>query len=343
MDKGLDLSHHQNDKGTINFDKIKASGYSFVIIKATEGSESGSKYLDPYFKSNLSKAKNAGLYVHAYHFFRGVSDSDAQEEANWFAKNVSPSDVDYVFCDVEYDKLSRSKQSLTNYVNSFFTQLSKKGYTRLGVYTSLSFMNDRMVESDLNKGIKKWIARYNTILGRDADVWQYSSSGKVDGVVGSVDVDKDITGILSHAVGKPSSKAIKKPLAKPVSKSVVPTTIRLTKYSVTADVLNIRHSPNGKIIGRLKKGQTVEVVSISGNWAKVKSNRTFVYVSRHYLSKVSSSPAKPKATKRPYHIVVKGDSLWLIANNNRTTVASLKRINKLKSDVIHPNQKIYLK
>jgi len=48
---------------------------------------------------------------------------------------------------------------------------------------------------------------------------------------------------------------------------------------------------------------------------------------------VASSTAK-------YHTVVKGDCLWIIAKNNKTTVSKIKSLNKLKSDIIFPGQRL---
>lgn len=65
-------------------------------------------------------------------------------------------------------------------------------------------------------------------------------------------------------------------------------TNKVTKYKVTADMLNIRKSASAtsKILGTLKKNDTVQVVSISNGWAKLKSNDTHVYVSASYIKKV---------------------------------------------------------
>jgi lysozyme len=45
---------------------VRAAGYRFVILKATEGSS----YVDPMFAANRARARAAGMVVGAYHFAR---------------------------------------------------------------------------------------------------------------------------------------------------------------------------------------------------------------------------------------------------------------------------------
>lgn len=60
---GLDLSHWNT---SVDFVKLFAGGYRFVILKATEGTG----YIDPTFETRWKQARDAGLIVGAYHFFR---------------------------------------------------------------------------------------------------------------------------------------------------------------------------------------------------------------------------------------------------------------------------------
>lgn len=67
--RGIDISAHN---GTIDFGKVKKAGYDFVIIKATEGTD----FKDSMFSDNLRRAREAGLKVGAYHFFRFDTDGE---------------------------------------------------------------------------------------------------------------------------------------------------------------------------------------------------------------------------------------------------------------------------
>ena len=70
--KGIDVSVHN---GNIDFQKVKAAGYDFVILRAGYGREITQK--DSTFEKNYKNAKAAGLQVGAYWYsyatFRGTS------------------------------------------------------------------------------------------------------------------------------------------------------------------------------------------------------------------------------------------------------------------------------
>ncbi|EAA0390390.1 1,4-beta-N-acetylmuramoylhydrolase [Listeria monocytogenes] len=54
----------------------------------------------------------------------------------------------------------------------------------------------------------------------------------------------------------------------------------------------------------------------------------------------TSKPSTGTSTNAKVYTVVKGDSLWRIANNNKVTIANLKAWNNLKPDFIYPGQKL---
>ena len=61
--RGIDVSNHN---GTIDWEQVAQDNYQFVYIKASEGRT----HRDNAFRKNVEQAKQAGLLVGAYHFFR---------------------------------------------------------------------------------------------------------------------------------------------------------------------------------------------------------------------------------------------------------------------------------
>lgn len=78
---GVDLSHWNS---SVDFKALKAGGYEFVILKATE--QTG--YTDPTFSSRWRQALDAGMIVGTYHFFR--SNYDGGDQANHHLETIYP-------------------------------------------------------------------------------------------------------------------------------------------------------------------------------------------------------------------------------------------------------------
>jgi GH25 family lysozyme M1 (1,4-beta-N-acetylmuramidase) len=361
--KGIDVSHYQNDRGAIDFGKVKASGYGFAVVKATEGSEAGSKYLDPYFKQNVEAANAAGLTSHAYHFFRGVSEADARAEAQWFLKNLHGIDVKgYLFVDVEYAKLTSDKGKLTSYVNEFLDELAKNGFTKLGIYSGKSFFESRLNEQDLRPGTLKWIARYNNVLGRDADIWQHSSKESVSGIIGAVDVNIAYT----DAVLSTDSASNKE--SKPAAvKLVASKTLKPAKSKPKASVSVLKKGDRGAAVLTMQKklasiffypDKGAKDNGCDGVYGPKTEDTVRRFQSTHGLTAdgiygpktaaalekaIAAQKKKPAAKKKAVHsvhVVEKGDTLWDIAQDKHTTVQQLMNLNHLNNDTIYPGQKI---
>ncbi len=66
----------------IDWERLRRQGANFAYIKATDGGD----HLDPMFKKNWRRAKEAGLKRGAYHFFYWCRT--AGEQADWFIRNV---------------------------------------------------------------------------------------------------------------------------------------------------------------------------------------------------------------------------------------------------------------
>lgn len=80
MTHGIDVSAWQ---GKIDFNKVKKSGYEFVILKA--GGNDDGCYIDGRFETNYFAAKKSGLKIGAYYFVnRDFSVKNAQKLAEVF-------------------------------------------------------------------------------------------------------------------------------------------------------------------------------------------------------------------------------------------------------------------
>ena len=186
--KGIDISHWN---GNIDFDKVRAAGIEFVIIKA--GGSDRKFYTDPMFKTNYEKAKAAGLMVGAYYFVgkKFYGDVAGIEDAKRFIKILSGMQFEYpVYLDVETTD-SRYKELATDAAIAFCSIMEAAGYY-VGVYASdISGFKEKL-NHDRLIAYAHWVARY----GKDPEVCkegvilQYSSKGAVDGIVGSVDLDR---------------------------------------------------------------------------------------------------------------------------------------------------------
>lgn len=121
--KGIDVSVWQ---GNIDFQKVKASGIDFVIIRAGYGN--GNK--DKWFDENYRKAKAAGLHIGAYWYSDASSADGAKQEVKSCASVLSGKQLDYpVYFDIEEkSQLSRERDFCSNLITAFCSEMENQGY-----------------------------------------------------------------------------------------------------------------------------------------------------------------------------------------------------------------------
>lgn len=198
--KGIDVSHWQN---SIDWNKVKASGIDFVILKAG-GSDKGT-YTDGFFEKNYKAAKEAGLHVGAYYFVGNTctTKNAGIANANQFLAIIKDKAFEYpVFLDIETTPTTK-RAGATEAAIAFCETMEEAGYY-CGIYASdVSGFVDRLDQTKLDK-FDKWVARYGTEPKKVSNygMWQYSESGKVNGISGNVDLDysyKDYPTIIKAA------------------------------------------------------------------------------------------------------------------------------------------------
>ncbi len=189
---GIDVSKWN---GTIDWNAVKNSGVSYVIIRCGyRGSSTGALIEDPRFKSNIQGAKNAGLKVGVYFFSQAVNEVEAVEEASMALNLVSGYGLNYpIFLDVESsggrgDKIDAGTR--TAVCKAFCSTIQNSGYTA-GIYANKTWLTSYINTGSLT-GYKIWLAQYASSPSYAVtrhDMWQYSSKGKVSGISGNVDMN----------------------------------------------------------------------------------------------------------------------------------------------------------
>lgn len=182
--KVIDVSDWQ-DK--IDWNKVKADGVVGAIIRYADGTT-----LDKRFQENMVNAKAAGLHIGSYIFSRAKTKAQAEAEAERLFNACKPYDLDMpLYIDLEVASLSKYADTVAP---AFLNKMKALG-GRGGVYANLNWWNHYLTGTAKNYSASPfWIAQYNDTMDyKPADrmgMWQYTSSGKVDGINGKVDMDK---------------------------------------------------------------------------------------------------------------------------------------------------------
>jgi lysozyme len=185
--KGIDVSHYQGD---VDFTKVKASGICFAMLRAGYGWENLGVQTDRKFIQNYRNAVKAGLPCGAYHYSYAKNTAEAKLEADFFLNIVKGCQLGYpVAFDLEdSSQMNLSRETLTDIVIAFCDKVEKAGYY-VCLYSNPDWIKNRL-DMERLKRFDLWFARYSDTPGRDGiGMWQYSSSGKVNGISTAVDLD----------------------------------------------------------------------------------------------------------------------------------------------------------
>lgn len=181
---GIDVSKHN---GEIDFEKVAADDYQFVFIKASEGKT----YQDEAFNRNYQGARDAGLKVGAYHFFR--KNRTGEEQAANLLNVVKGKELDLpLVIDLEDDwgnGATTSRETALKRVLEMIEILDDKGYDVM-IYTNLDgygkYYKGMLGDHDL------WLCSFTSpdiLTDKPHRFQQFSHEGVVDGVKGDVDLN----------------------------------------------------------------------------------------------------------------------------------------------------------
>lgn len=214
---GIDVSYAQT---TIDWAKVKSAGVKFAFIRASaSGWGTGKQFTDSRFLENLKGAASAGLDIGVYHYSQAVTTAEAVAEANYivnlvknsgYSKYVNlPIVIDYEYAEEggkfvgriyeafyaslnsgDASKKTTARNTITNIVSSFCATVKANGFNAM-LYANKDFLTNGLDAASVASQYSIWLAQYNaadTYAGAHS-YWQYTSSGKVSGINGFVDMD----------------------------------------------------------------------------------------------------------------------------------------------------------
>ena len=190
MTKGIDVSSYQ---GKPDWGKVRTSGIDFAILRCHQ------KYgVDASFEHNYAGAAGNGISVGVYKYSYALNADDAVKEAMAVLDVLKGRELQLpVYYDLEDNsQVTFGKEVIEGIVNAFANTVTANGY-RVGIYCNKWWYDNKLSES-LKNSYPLWIAVVpsedtgeikESLRPADADIWQYSWKGKVDGIAGDVDMD----------------------------------------------------------------------------------------------------------------------------------------------------------
>lgn len=184
---GIDVSAWQSD---VDFNAVKDAGCDFVIIRM--GYFYDEIKMDDWYLSNIKKAREAGLKVGVY-FYTTLNSADSVKElAGYIAEQLDGQELDFpVAFDWEefttFQEYGLSIHDLNELFNLFCAEMENYGYSAM-LYSSKNFLNNFWI-NDYKRPV--WLAHFvdDTDYTGDYFMWQASSTGRIDGIDGYVDMN----------------------------------------------------------------------------------------------------------------------------------------------------------
>lgn len=197
--KGIDVSKYQKE---IEWNKVKTQ-IDFAMIRiGLRGYSTGKIVEDNYYRKNIEGALANGINCGIYFFSQAINEQEGIEEAKWVLEKIKGYDIKYpIAIDTEWsseDKDGRadwiSKEDRTSAMRGFCKTIKEAGYTPI-IYTNKDWTQNQLNMASLAE-YDVWLAHYvkgapekkSDYQGKYS-IWQYTSSGNIDGISTLVDMN----------------------------------------------------------------------------------------------------------------------------------------------------------
>lgn len=259
---GIDVSEWQ---GSIDWNAVKDDGVNYAFIRA--GATTSSNFdlkTDSKFDVNMEGAKAAGIARGVYWYSQATNEDEAVAEAKKLVALAKKYDLelplvmDLEFSDGRFDNAYTSwrangseyaKKRMTAVADAFLSYCRSQGYPA-SIYLSTSLAGSTTgvdTTSLVNNSNEVWVAHYASNLSASSDytMWQFTSTGRVNGIKGKVDYDV-------MYVDKKATKAGNPGLSSEASNDML-------KYTGSPVTINVNLTDNGKSL-MLNKDYTVSYI-----------------------------------------------------------------------------------
>ena len=192
--KGIDVSKWQ---GQIDWEAVKADGVEFTMLRAGYGQGN----IDEQFRRNADECTRLGIPFGVYWFSYAYTEAMAEREAEYCLEAVKPYKLSYpIAFDFEYDSVDHAsdkgvtvnKTLASSLARTFLNAIEAAGYYGI-LYANPNYLS-AYFEDDIPERYDIWLAKWPkepdiSVNPGPGGMWQYTSSGAVDGINGRVDMN----------------------------------------------------------------------------------------------------------------------------------------------------------
>ncbi|MFC4653062.1 GH25 family lysozyme [Lactococcus nasutitermitis] len=188
----VDVSSYQSWMTQNDFNALKKAGVKTVVVKLTESTT----YTNPYAKSEIQMAQNAGLNIAVYHF---ADFGNPASEASYFVKVAQSLGLPTRTTMIEDAENTSYTGNWTTASQTFAKTVRAAGYPNVKFYTSQSWATSNKMNATTLGAKNMWIAQYlygkpsnNNLQNMQYGAWQYSSQMYFTGMSTSSPLDVSI-------------------------------------------------------------------------------------------------------------------------------------------------------
>ena len=344
---GIDLSEHN---GNIDFSQVKNDGVNFIILRLGWIGNKNNHTLDKKFDEYYKLAKNVGLQIGAYVYSYCKTVSSMESGAKWVIDQLKYKNIELekpIFIDLEDNSIIEcGKDNLTKQCLKFCEMIEQNGFSS-GIYANKNWFTNYLDINQLGK-YKIWLAEWNGKENHTAnfnvDLWQYTSSGKVNGINTRVDMNYCLNCEVNseEITGKKSNEEIANEVIKGLWGNGEDRKNRLQNAGY--DYQTIQNIVNNKISTPKKSNEEIANEVIKGLWGNGEDRKNRLQNAGYNYQIIQNIVNGKTQNNSMYYTVKSGDNLTNIAKKYNVSVTSIVQLNNIKNpNLIYVGQKLKIK